>query len=194
MSGSAGLSFQASYDGNNRLTMVGSFVPTYDAAGNLLTDSFHTYTWNSDNKPSSVDGRTITYDAFGRDSERINAGVDNQYVYFNGQKLAVMDGSTQVRAYVPLTGGTEALYVNGALSGYLVPDWLGNLRIGATPARAYKFSQAFAPFGETYATGGSVAVNTFTGKNNDTIVDMFDFPAQTCIRRKVAGYLLTRLG
>ncbi len=174
--GGTGTSFQPTYNNKNQYQTLPGFTPSYDAAnGNLTADSFHTYAWDAEGRPVSVDTIGLTYDALGREVEENNTGVYTQYVYALGQKLALMTGQTQTRAYVPLPGGTQAVYSAGAIQHFRVPDWLGSMRIGSTTARAYSFSQAFAPFGERYATGGSAAYQTFTGQNNDTAGDLYDF-------------------
>ncbi|HMC27939.1 MAG TPA: hypothetical protein VKM56_09125 [Verrucomicrobiae bacterium] len=92
----------------NRYTLGGT---SYDATGNLLNDTFHTYTWNADGRPVTVDAITLTYDAFGRIVERNNGGVYNQYVYdAAGNKLATMTGQTLTKGIVPLPGGIQATY------------------------------------------------------------------------------------
>jgi len=174
ISGDAGQNFQATYNTNNRIHDIGGLVPTYDANGNLLTDTFHTYTWNINGRPATVDTATLTYDAFDHVIEKTDGGVDNEYVYLGGQKLAVMDGQVQKNAYVPLPGGTQAVYVAGTLSFYQVPDWQGSYRIASTQGRALKFSQAFAPFGESYALSGTGSRQSFAGNNSDTETDMAD--------------------
>jgi len=66
--GQTGTTWAPSYNtANNTFTTA-----TYDSNGNLLTDTFHTYTWNQDNHPKSIDGTaaTMTYDAAGRMVEK----------------------------------------------------------------------------------------------------------------------------
>ena len=88
-------------------------------------------------------------------------------------KLALMNGQTLTRAFVPLPGGTQAVY-NPTVSKYRVPDWLGSFRIESTSGRAWSWSNAFAPFGERYAESGSAAAKTFAGHNWDTVSDLYD--------------------
>jgi RHS repeat-associated protein len=174
ISGSAGTNFQASYNTNNRIASIGSVIPTYDPNGNLTNDGFHFYTWNGYGRPVFIDSATLTYDAFDHLVEKNDSGVNNEYVYLGGRKLAVMDGQVQKNAYVPLPGGTQAVYASGTLSFYQVPDWQGSYRIASTQGRALKFSQAFAPFGESYALVGTGSRQSFAGNNSDTEMDMAD--------------------
>src|SRR5438477_4904011 len=131
----------------NRYTLGGT---SYDATGNLLNDTFHTYTWNADGRPVTVDAITLTYDAFGRIVERNNGGVYNQYVYdAAGNKLATMTGQTLTKGIVPLPGGIQATY-DPTNSGYRIPDWLGSVRFSSTNNRTYAFSRLCALWGEIF--------------------------------------------
>jgi RHS repeat-associated protein len=161
----------------NRYTLGGT---TYDADGNLLTDTFHTYTWNADNRPLTVDAVALTYDAFGRLVEKNNSGVFSEYVYDAGSKnIATMTGATLTKGLVPLPGGIQATY-DPTNSGYRVPDWLGTVRMASNATRTYSSSRAFAPFGERYSSGGSSPSNyTFTGMINSTVTDEYDFLARS---------------
>jgi RHS repeat-associated protein len=153
---------------------------SYDADGNLLSDTFHTYTWNVDNQPVTVDAIALTYDAFGRVVEKNNGGIYSQYLYdVSGAKLATMSGGTLSTGLVPLPGGVQAVF-DPANSGYRIPDWLGSVRFASKSNRTYNFSLAFAPFGERYSTGVTAPANyTFTGMINSTVSDEYDFPARS---------------
>ena len=161
----------------NRYTLGGT---TYDADGNLLTDTFHTYTWNFENRPVTVDAIALTYDAFGRLVEKNNGGVFNEYVYdARGKNIATMSGATLTKGLIPLPGGIQATY-DPANSGYRIPDWLGSVRIASNSTRTYSSSRAFAPFGERYSSGGGTPSNyTFTGMINSTVTDEYDFLARS---------------
>jgi RHS repeat-associated protein len=161
----------------NRYTLGGT---TYDADGNLLNDTFHTYTWNADNRPATVDAIALTYDAFGRVVEKNNGGVYNQYVYdASNRQIAAMSGQTLVKGLLPLPGGIQATY-DPTNSGYRIPDWMGTVRFASNVSRAYTSSRGFAPFGERYSSGGSPPPNfTFTGMINSTVSDEYDFPTRS---------------
>src|SRR5438128_2761143 len=87
--------------------------------------------------------------------------------------FAVMNGQTQLKAFVLLPGGAKARYVAGTISGYTVPDWVGSMRIGSKATQAYDFSLAFAPFGERYAVSGGSPYE-FGGNQNNTVADEYD--------------------
>jgi hypothetical protein len=158
MSGSQ--SWQPTYSSStNRMTTLPGFTPTYDANGNTLTDSIHTYTWDAGNRPYSVDvtgscgssGLCITYDALGRMVEKNVAGTYTEFLYGpGGSKLATMNGQTVLTAFIG-----NAIYSGSTLSYWRHRDWLGSARFGSTTNRTMQYSLAYAPFGATYAEAGS---------------------------------------
>ena len=67
--------------------------------GNLLNDTFHTYTWDAHGKLSTIDssncasnGTCLTYDALGRVVEKSKNGNFTQVLYSPVGKTAVMSG------------------------------------------------------------------------------------------------------
>lgn len=179
LSKSGTVSFQPTYSYlTNRMTQIGSSTPTYDANGNVLTDTAHTYTWDVNGRPLSIDGVGLTYDALGRMVEQNRSSVYSQIVYApSGGKLAIMNGTTLTKAFVPLSGGSFAVYNSSGLEYYRHSDWLGSSRFASTSTRALYFDGAYAPFGENYAQTGTTDLS-FTGMNQDTVSNLFDFPAR----------------
>jgi RHS repeat-associated protein len=81
------------------------------------------------------------------------------------------------KAFVPLPGGGTAIYNSSGLSYYRHSDWLGRSRLTSTQGRGLYSSQAYAPFGEQYATfptAGSLDPS-YTGQNSDTEPNLYDF-------------------
>jgi RHS repeat-associated protein len=179
VSKSGTISFQPTYSYlTNRMTQIGSSTPTYDANGNILTDTAHTYVWDANGRPVTVDGVTLTYDALGRMVEQDKSGVYSEIAYSpTSGKLALMNGQSLTKAFVPLSGGAVAVYNSSGLAYYRHSDWLGSSRFASTPARALYFDGAYAPFGENYAQTGTTDLS-FTGMNQDTVANLFDFPAR----------------
>ncbi len=176
-------SFAATYSpATNRMTTIGSSTPSYDADGNVLNDFLHTYTWNADGRPVTIDGIGATYDALGRMVELNVSGTYSEIVYApTGDKLALMNGQTLKRAFVPLPAGATAVYTTSGLDHYRHADWLGSARLGTTPSQTVYGDVAYAPYGETYAPSGT---NDFswTGINADVEPTnpetLYDFPAR----------------
>jgi RHS repeat-associated protein len=169
-------SFNPSYSAaTNRMTQIGSSTPTYDADGNVTNDFLHTYAWDANGRPVTIDGIGATYDALGRMVELNRSGVYGEIVYApSGSKLALMNVQSLVKAFVPLPGGATAVYSSNGLAFYRHSDWLGSSRLATTPTQTMYGDVAYAPYGETYAQSGT-ADFSFTGMNQD--VDQSSNPA-----------------
>ncbi|MGH7836875.1 MAG: hypothetical protein ACREQC_03510, partial [Candidatus Binataceae bacterium] len=145
-------SFQPTYSYlTNQMTEIGSSTPTYDANGNVTNDFLHTYTWDANARPVTIDGVGITYDALGRMAEQNRSGAYTQIVYSPaGSKLALMNAQALKKAMVPLTGKALAVYSSTGILYYAHADLLGSIRLGTTTGRGMYFDTAYAPMGETY--------------------------------------------
>lgn len=93
--------FNPLYDGNNRVSgapanCTASNTYCYDAAGNMLNDAFHQYTYDGDNRIKAVDntGATYTYGAGGERVRKDTGGKGTEYVYFQGSAIAEKDISS----------------------------------------------------------------------------------------------------
>jgi RHS repeat-associated protein len=176
LSKSGTISFQPTYNtSTNQVGNVGGFTPIYDANGNLTSDSVHSYTWDADGNPITIDTVGLTFDALDRMVEQNRGGSYTQIVYgANGGKLALMRGQTLGKAFVPLAGGATAVYTwnssSSVLSYYRHSDWLGSSRLASYAAGGSQpyYDGAYAPYGENYAETGTQDRN-FTGQNQDTI-------------------------
>jgi RHS repeat-associated protein len=179
VSKSGSISFQPTYSPTtNRMTALPGFTPTYDANGNLLTDSAHSYTWDAEGHVASVDSVGLTYDALGRMVEQNRSGSYTQIVYApNGGKFALMNGQALSKAFVPLPSGAKAVYTSSGLSYYRHSDWLGSSRLATTPSRTVYADVGYAPFGEPYGASGASDLS-FTGQNQDTVTGIYDFPSR----------------
>jgi RHS repeat-associated protein len=161
---------------------------TYDGDGNLTYDNVNSYTYNAsdrlasavpagytcDNNSASV---CITYDAFGHAVELYAQSVYYQMVYGPAGKTLGMQGQTLQYAYVPLPGGSRALYYSGAFD-YTHADWLGTGRLATSiPASgngALYYDRSFSPYGEMYGNTGTTYSQSFTGDTQDLFVGLFD--------------------
>jgi RHS repeat-associated protein len=133
--------------------------------------SSHTYAWDVEGKPVTIDSVGLTYNAQGRMVEQNRSGSYTQIVYGpGGGKLALMSGQTLAKGFVPLSGGATAVYNSNGLAYYRHADWLGSSRLASLPSgttRLY-YDGAYAPYGENYAETGTQDRN-FTGQNQDTV-------------------------
>ena len=77
-----------------------------DGNGNFLTDNLNNiYTWSVYGSPSKINSTTLIYDALGRMVEQQNGATNTEILYSQLGKTALMNGSTLVKAFVPLPGG-----------------------------------------------------------------------------------------
>jgi RHS repeat-associated protein len=172
-------SFNPTYNQATNRINGGGYSTSYDANGNQLDDGIHlqSYTWNVDNNPITITGAsttTVIYDALGRAVENQN-GSNTEILYGpSGGKLALLNGSSLVKAFIPIVGGGTAVYTSVGLAYYRHADWLGTSRLASTPSRTVYFSGAYAPYGEGYAQSGT-ADWSFTGQNQDTLPNLDDF-------------------
>jgi RHS repeat-associated protein len=166
----------------NQFTSIPGRNVSYDGDGNLLTDNLNTYTWDVYGRMSTVNtgSATVTaiYDALGRMVENNAGGSYTEFIYGpTGVKLAQVNGSTLIKAFVALPGGAKAIYNSTGLAYYRHSDWLGSSRLTSTASRAMYSSTAYAPFGEQYANNGTTDAS-FTGQDQDTVGSLYDFPAR----------------
>jgi RHS repeat-associated protein len=188
ISGDGGTTFAPCYQSspsiNNRISLVGGTgssctggtPPTYDLNGNSLNDTFHTSTWDAENRPVTIGSVTLTYDALGRMAEQSVSSANSEVVYSAlGAKLALMNGTTLTKAFAPLPGGDIAVYTSsGQAAYYRHTDHLGSSRFASTPSQTLYSDMAYSAFGETYASSGSIDAS-FTGQNQDTLAGLYDF-------------------
>ncbi|HEV7220511.1 MAG TPA: RHS repeat-associated core domain-containing protein, partial [Terriglobales bacterium] len=152
---SGSISWQPGYDAStNHYTLGGT---SYDADGNLLNDTFNTYTWDVDGKNLSTyyssSGQTFSFinDAFGHHVEMSNGSYAFSYLALGKFKLSPT-GQTPSYSEYPLPGGS-VLSQGGGATGVQLADWLGTIRAEYSyTGGSYQFSSAHAPFGETYSS------------------------------------------
>jgi RHS repeat-associated protein len=153
---------------SNQYTLGGT---SYDGNGNLLKDTFNTYTWDADGNIATVNGATTnTYDAF---DQLVETSVGpTQFLYLPGgtQPFATMSKyNSYLKVFVPAPGGAMIITPNGsygAIAYHRHTDWLGSSRLATTPSETVYFDGAYAPFGEPYATSGTTDL-VFGGNAED---------------------------
>lgn len=173
---SGSMQFQPGYNWQTNRMATGA---SYDAMGDVSSDGLHSYGWNSDTRPTTIDTATVTYDAFGRMVEQSKAGANTEIEYSpTGFAMQLMNGQAWVKEFVPMPGGTEEVWQSsGASPYYRHADWLGSSRFASTSStRAMYNDLAFAPFGETYAPAGSTGVTdiSFAGNSENTTTNLYD--------------------
>ncbi len=161
----------------NRYALGGT---SYDANGNLLTDTFHTYTWNQDNHLLSVADAGITagiYDALGRRVEWLAGSSYVQALLTPVGNFGTAIGTNSYGLRLPLPGGLTETGDSQGNNQFWHSDWLGSTRLVSNKSRQVVGDHAYAPFGEPYLNGpyGTLGTN-FTGDNQDLVAGTFDTP------------------
>jgi RHS repeat-associated protein len=105
--------------------------------------------------------------------EKNASGTYSEIEYSPIGKVAVMNGRTQLQAYVPLPGGE---ILSPGPDTFWHVDWLGSARLASSASqRTITFDRAFAPFGETYNTvTGGTSNPDFAGLTQDTVSGEYD--------------------
>ncbi len=107
--------------------------------------------------------------------EQTTGSTNSEIVYGpGGGKLALMNGTPLIKAFVPLTGGATAVYTSSGLAAYRHTDHLGSSRLSSTPTNTVYSDTAYSAFGEPYAQSGALDPS-FTGQNQDTTAGLYDF-------------------
>lgn len=160
------------FDSNNRILSW-----SYDAAGDLLNDGSHAYSYDEAGRMLTVDGGaanggvTYAYDAFGSRVGRTDSSGTHAFTYDPGSwVLGEYTSSGLIRGEI-WGAGHIGTYINGQTFFSLV-DWLGNERVKSTQDEAGEQSFQNLPFGDGKGFWG-VSVGTagpmeFTGDEHDS--------------------------
>jgi RHS repeat-associated protein len=139
---------------NNRITGA-----SYDAAGNLLNDGSHTYSYDAENKIAKVDNvSAYVYDGEGQRVRKL-VGENLRFVYgLGGELIAEFDASTgNLRKEYIHGGGSlitiEPTAVNSNGTRYTVSDHLGSPRVVTNSSAGVVSRHDYMPFGEQLGSG-----------------------------------------
>ena len=183
----AGTSVCVQFDANNRMTNA---VQTYDAAGNVLSDSMHFYAYDAESRLNSLDhgATTYGYDGSGQRVSRTTAGVLTDFIYDRDGHIILMNPSapTQVELYIGvmhLATKTLNAQQNGTNTYFDHADWLGTERARTDWAGNLCETIASLPFGDGLANSSTcpeadVSPMHFTGKQRDTESGLDNFGAR----------------
>jgi len=171
--------FHAAADTNNRL--VGY---SYDAAGNMIWDGTHTYTYDAENRIISMDGgaATYTYDAEGHRARKMIGSTYTDYVHDPGGEVIseyqnVCGGQwCWAMEYIRLNGQFLAEYKAGT-TYFVLADHLGSTRVMTQVNQAVLDSMDYEPYGRQIA-GDTGTTHKFTGKERDGESGLDEFGAR----------------
>jgi RHS repeat-associated protein len=171
------------FDNNNRMTGSGF---TYDAAGNLINDGIHTYTYDGENRIWKVDnGTTATYayDAEGRRISKVTSSTSYEYLFdLSGRVVTeLLAGTATTNRSEGYAGGRHLITQNSSTTYFIHADWLGTERMRSNLSGAGCESIISLPYGDSQSTSGSCGDPSplhFTGKERDSETALDDFPAR----------------
>jgi len=140
---------------NNRITGW-----SYDAAGNLLNDGSHSYSYDAENKITDVDSvSAYIYDGAGQRVRKL-VGENLRFVYgIGGQLIAEFSGvsGSLLKEYVYGASGLlatiEPTGVNSNGTRYTTPDHLGSPRVVTNSSASVISRHDYMPFGEELGAG-----------------------------------------
>jgi RHS repeat-associated protein len=145
-------SFLNGYTTGNHIITSGQCNGTgicYDADGNLLSDGDHAYTWDSLDRVSSIDGHTLTRDAFGRVVEGDGWNGSSMFFYSPYGRID-MSGQALLLASISLPGGGKML-MQPTSTEYDRPDFQGNVALQSNTNQTLRSGIVeYSPFGQTY--------------------------------------------
>jgi RHS repeat-associated protein len=144
---------------------------SYDAAGGVINDGAHTYSYDSENRLVSVDGgatATYAYDHQNRRYKKTVGSSVTHCVWQDSEVIAEHNGSTGAvlvdyifsadRMLARLAGGSASFFLSDRLSIRAAVSHLGSV-IGR---------QAHLPFGEDFAETGTQDKHHFTNYERDS--------------------------
>jgi RHS repeat-associated protein len=185
--GSCGTPQYTSSGGNNRMDGY-----SYDAAGNLTTDSNNnTYTYDAENRISQVGpaGSTATYgyDAAGQRVRKTSSAGTVDYIYdLAGHEIAEVSSAGALNRGEVYAGSRHLATYDGGTTYFNHVDWLGTERVRSSLAAMLCEQIVSLPFGDGQAPK---SVNTpctppeqspmhFTGKQWDAETNLDYFGAR----------------
>jgi len=133
---------------------------SYDAAGNLLNDSSHSYTYDAENKIAKVDSvSAYAYDGDGRRVRKL-IGENLIFIYgISGQLVAEYSGSSSalLKEYIygpnGLSATIEPTSINSNGTRYITADHLGSTRVVTNSSGSVISRHDYMPFGIELGSG-----------------------------------------
>ena len=145
---------------------------SYDADGNLVNDSVHSYSWNARNQLAGIDSggtATVAYDPFGRRVSKTITGISATNFFYDGVNPVQELNNTTPSANL-MEGGIDEYFTRTDSTGTskFLADGLGST-VALTDANGTTQTQySYDPYGST-STSGPASTNSyeFTGREFD---------------------------
>jgi RHS repeat-associated protein len=159
---------QYSFDANNRI--IGSGI-TYDAAGNIMNDGFHSYSYDAEGHLMSVDGTAASY-LYNASGQRVESTTPSNKIDFiydqTGAAITEATASSWARSELYAGGLHVASYANST-TYFDHSDWQGTVRALSTVSGTNSQNCPSLPFGDALqnCTGSPWYPLQFTGDEHD---------------------------
>ena len=156
---------------------------SYDAAGDVVNDSYHSYSYDAEGRIAQVDGSiSYIYDAEGR---RVGKSDGTRYVVgLNGDVIDELNGSTWKRTEV-YAGQRHLATVSPSGVTFNHVDWIGTERARTNPLGELCLTTTSQPYGDAAVSSTPAGVNScsptpdfLTGKPRDAESNLDDFGAR----------------
>jgi RHS repeat-associated protein len=163
-----------SFDANNHIS--GSAI-TYDAAGNIINDGFHAYSYDAEGRMLTVDGgsrASYVYDSTGRRVETTVDGTTSDYLYDQtGHAITRIINGGMVSG--ELYAGAHIATYYGGTTYFEHSDWLGTVRALSDPSGTRDGICTGLPYGDLLNCSGSSLTMHFTDQLHDFESDLEHF-------------------
>lgn len=143
----------------NHITSTGY---DYDAVGNVISDGFHSYSYDAENNLISIDGgatATFVYDALNERVKVSTSAGSQDYGYdLSGKRSTVWTpGSTTMNAVQYYAGASPVAYWTASDGNihFEHQDWLGTERMRTSVTGAVDGSYSSLPYGDNLQVSGS---------------------------------------
>ncbi|PHR01351.1 MAG: hypothetical protein COB29_14745, partial [Sulfitobacter sp.] len=169
----------------NQYTAIGSVVPSYDGTGNMSSDGFHSFVFDTENRLVSATSAVMTasyaYDPHGRRASKTVDSVTTAFLLDGAEEIADYDGAGQMlRRYVYGPGIDEPLMMqditNGGSRIYFHQDALGSVAALSDETGTVLDTYIYGPYGETANASGSPY--RFTGRRLDAETGLYYYRAR----------------
>jgi YD repeat-containing protein len=163
---SGGLTSSLSFNTSTNQISTSGF--TYDAAGNMTSDNFHTYTYDAEGNITAVDSGTTAsyvYNAINQRARAVVGSTATESIFnLSGQRVSEWNGTTRAQLQGKYYWGENpvAFYTNtsGAVH-FEHQDWMGTERLRTTYNGGVEGTFTSLPFGDGLTTASGTDLDPY---------------------------------